>query len=870
MSDPKSPEQAKRPAWAQNMDDAEWNKFYSSKQDGSSKNNAANAATNNTGSNIQEEIISASAKSMENKDNFDLESGKSTVSNKGVDIPSREEIEAVIVKTNKPEPSGPSTHFDKSATASGKVDLPEEKKSKYSFTAKEEKTQPTTTPRHTGRPGQVAGAPERPVRGYGVLTLLPLLTLTILLTIHTASFIYTQSGQLLLENPQQITAAKALNFPDNFFIPTVSNETIKEISPGQYWFLGAVFKLSPFSDSVNLHIAAAIAALLMLWSAYSLCKAAIPKNKGVAFSTGLILLSSVIFLGGAWFFSPEMLAIALATLAQALLLKGLKRPSGAYLYFVPGMILGALAILTDGLLIALLLFIPIVFYLVVTADVRRFSSADFIAGLVVLIVALTAWAGGATFFLGWGKVSGYIFPLNAVLAGDPVVFSINEMILYGCVLLLPWLFLPVLLLDRIIVKIPGIGKSVKTEKGQGTLFVIIALLTGFAVLAIDGVSHPALGLAVLPPLAILASRAVLYMSRSRARIFILLTALIFAALTALLALKAGGFGTTLLPWSLDLWAIIPLIGAAVFCTLFLARAAQVSAGKALLLVYAICWLFIAQVFLFAGMPASAKHLKFSDIETAIAEKTSKADWTVAYLNTPAWAADYDTASHKKVSTWKEIQDIAKSAPVLAVIPESEWEELDKEQYPFKKLESQILVLTSYVLVQSASSGQPLTDTPGQEHEDTAPVELESILPPTNATTEETGEVEVTEEQAPAGLNTRNATPETMEQPETQNHEQADVQNAASIIEAATGGNNTQQDEAQASIKPLGQAGQNSTSYPEPAVEAEKPEPAITQEEVISTTYVPKAMRQIDLVYGKISGMPEMTIVVRYKEIKQVN
>ena len=871
MSDQNSPNQGKRPAWAQHMDDAAWNEFYAPRRGKDQRNEDAGAsgkAPKNPSSNIQEEIISARAKSMADKGYLDPENEKTATSGPQLNVPSQEEIEAAIVKNRQENPAD--EHEKPTAPASGL----EKEKNVDNFGPKGNEAGSTpSSPPPPRKPVKTAADPERPVRGYGLLVFIPLLTLTILLAIHTVGFIYTQSNQIVMENPDQIEVAKSINL-SNFFIPSFDGQTLKEATPGQYWFLGAIFKLSPFSDIVNLHMAGAVAALIMLWGTYLLCKIAIPRNKTIAFSTGLILLSNIVFLGGAWFFRTEMLGIALVTLAQAFMLKGLKKPSGAYLWFIPAMLLGALSILSSGIAMSLLLFIPLILYLLVSGNPGRIRSTDFLAGLICLIGLPGAWLGGALFFAGWEKVSSYMFPLVFVAGGDPILFTAGELITYACLLLLPWLILPLLLVDRIFLKIPSFKGGLKTEKGQGILFASTALIGAAAILAIDRFAHPVLGLAILPPMGILAARAVVYMSRSRAKIFILFTALIFTALTALLALRAGGFGTSILPWNIGLWALIPMIGATAFCTLFLARATQVSDGKAMVLVYAICWLLLGQVFLFAAMPSSAKYLQLNEIQAAIKEKTSQSAWTVAYFNTPAWAAGYDLKDSKQVKNLEEIEELASTTQLLLVMPEAEWENLDKKQAPLKKTRSQVLLLTKYILAQSIDAGPPFALSPNPEEplnnaqapEETLPAEQNATMDApalpedaVNSGQEETNDRSVVEKSDGFARDDK----------ETPSGQNATDGAAGPALQDSRAGDTTQKQDT-GITEPLNGAEENTTPQkPEPA-EKEKTEDSANQEEIVSTTYTPKAMRQIDLVYGTIPGMPEMSIIVRYREIKRID
>ena len=765
MADPKKPEPDKRPAWARHLDDSVWKSYYcvadsaektalakteDQVMDTNDDGRADSQQTAFTGSTIQEGDNSASINQLTEIGSKAAQPDQSNSPEFG--LPSKEEIEAVIVKSTPattPELSQPASgkHSDKteghSEDHAGKpaenaeTDAPES-----GHPAPADKTEPEsgTSDRASAKRGRVAPDPERPIRGYGVLSSLPMLTLTVLLLIHAASFIYSYSNEVIMQDSRQITLAQNLAAnSDNLFVPALDGQIIQEITPVQYLFLGGIFKALPFAAPLNMHIAGVLAALLFLWGICLLSKAAIPNNKGTVFGAGLAAMSCVLFLGGVWIFRTEILAVALLSFAQAMLFCGLQKQERAFAWFMPGMFLGGISILCGGPIMALGLFIPLAVYLLFTGSLKRFISKDLLAGLLTLLATLGLWFAGAIYAVGFDHVLDYLAAFNPSSAGSGMHLSAYEILTLACVLLLPWALLPLLLFDRVLAGITGIFPALKTSRGQGILYLIAIMISALLIIGADSTDsliHPALWLVMLPALVILSAKAVLYMSRARARIFITVTALIFAAITAFSALKAGGFGWQVLPWEVPLWASIPLVGAAAFCTLFLARAAQVSAGRTQLLVYAICWLLFAQVFLFAGMPTAIKHLRFTEIQSVMTEKAAQANWAIAYLDTPAWAIDYSLPNLHKADTWSEMAKLAEQGPVLAVMPESDWKILDKKNCPFKKIESQVLLLTSYVLLQSGDALPPFAQTDNQT-DDRLPLS-NTVIPFTDNATHEEG------------------------------------------------------------------------------------------------------------------------------------
>ncbi|MBQ4133833.1 MAG: hypothetical protein IJD04_08910 [Desulfovibrionaceae bacterium] len=852
MTDSKTTDPLKRPAWARHLDDSVWQSYPKIKNgkvvsEGgrSSEQEATSDIASDTSvqsgfseATIQEDINSATPAAHESCTDAQGQGKDESTENKGhvqpdisgpaeaetsgyaFQMPSKEELEAVIVKSapamNESEVSpvqseateagqddatpennskellpgsedttgGESTPAAKAEGESGLDDAARARprKSRFSFTRKERRPEDAAAskraavdagsaktantaaseltseafsavsksdaadanrPSHAGRRGKVAPDPERPVRGYGVLTWLPLLTLTVLLMIHVASFIYSYAGETIMEDTRQITLAENLNAADNLFVPTLDGRPAAGISPGQYWFLGTVFKLSPFNSALDLHLAGALAALLFLWGGYLLGKSALPNNKGANFGAGLVILSSVVFLGGAWFFRPEILAIGLLSLAQAALFRGLQKPERAFLWLVPGMILAGLSILCGGSIMAIGLFVPLMIYLLLTGNINRFAAKDMLAGLVALALVIGLWFAGACVNAGLDTALSCLAAFSPIAGDYSTQLSASELAVFAMIMLLPWATLPLLLIDRLLFKIGKIRAALSTPKGQGILYLTAVMIAALLIICADiydGNVHLALGLTLLPPLAALSARAVLNLSRSRARAFIIITALIFASLTALLSLKAGGFGGRVLPWELSLWAIVPLIGTAAFCTLFLARAAQVSAGRTQLLVYAICWLLMAQVFLFAAMPTVKTYLNFNEFQSILADKTRQESWTPVYLNTPAWAADYSLPGVQTATSWATVADLAQSGPVLAVMPEVDWQNLDKKEYPFKKLDDEVLLLSNYVLAQSGPAR--LLSTPTSEG-----TEKEAVISDAAAPLPLNGEQNATEEAA---------------------------------------------------------------------------------------------------------------------------
>lgn len=265
------------------------------------------------------------------------------------------------------------------------------------------------------------------------------------------------------------------------------------------------------------------------------------------------------------------------------------------------------------------------------------------------------------------------------------------------------------------------------------------------------------------------------------------------------------------------------------------------------------------------MPSSAKYLQLNEIQAAIQKKTSQSAWTVAYFNTPAWAAGYNLKNSKQVENLKEIEELANTTQLLLVMPETEWEKLDKKDVSLKKMESQIFLITKYILAQSVTPEPPFIRPPNAE-EPLNPAETpESPLPAgQNASIEAPALLENSGNSGQEEINNQNA--EISGNSTIQgNAARASDQNATD----SEAGENPQEQDA-GITKPLLKPEEDATPQKPGAAEKEKTEDRARQEETVFTTYTPKAMHQIDLVYGKIPGMPELSVIVRYREIKQID
>lgn len=519
---------------------------------------------------------------------------------------------------------------------------------------------------------------EQPVRGYKALIFIPLLTLAVLLAIHTSSFIYNFSDNLVLQNPTQIEMAQSLNGNSTFFVPTLDNLPVKNISPAALWFLAAIYKWIPAPELLNLHLAAAITALLVLAGTCLLSRGTTPARKDVALSAGLVLLASPLFLGLAWVFKTEMLVLALYTFSLALLFLGLHKEKSAFYYVVPGMILGALGVLGCGpaLLIPLLL-TPFLF-LLLSGRIKRLAAKDTVWGFAALLIILALWLIGAITLNGSAILKDYLTPWWLANAELQANLSLKQQIIFAGVLLLPWLLLPLLLIDRIaldLVKVSALRESLRTQAGQGKLFLICSLLGVLPLLALDKLEHPLLALLLLPGIAVLAARTVLNMNLSRARVFTVFCALLLLALAAFMALLPTETLSSILPWQFSFLQVAPLAAAALLCVFILLRAAKTCAGRALFVTLAISWLLMAQVFLVFGLPTLMPYLKLDHLRSDILTEADK--YQTVLLDVPAWANYPPLPGAVTRKNWSEVKEMLYDYSVQVVLPASLWSDLNQ-------------------------------------------------------------------------------------------------------------------------------------------------------------------------------------------------
>ena len=872
---PENKNENQRPAWAQNMDEGQWEK---SKNADSKIENNAETGTSPIENNSETDTSPKVSTNNIQEDNISASTNVSAAESK---VPSLEELEAAIVKkseTKKAEPSEPKQsspakeHSDPKDTLEKPADLqgssspssnppssnPDVEKNQAQNADKKisKVANLSSSSKFSYKPNTQADEAERPVRGYGILTFLPLLTLTILLTIHVISFIYSYSNKILVQNTVQVEVAKNLQLNGDLFIPTLQHITESAVSPAQLWYLSAFYKWLPFSDAINLHLAAAISALLLLCAVYLYSKAAVPGNKAVAFSAGLVLLSSTLFLAGAWFFNPIVLATALLFFSYYFVFKGLKHPTPALRYFIPGMILAALAVLAGGIVIAIAFIITLFVYLLISNQLKRLACKDLPIGLAVFAGILGLWLIGALVFRGVDGISAYLLPFSLTQGTCEVTWSLQHKLIFAGIFLLPWIVAPTLLVDQIVQKLSSLRSSLQTEDGQGTLFLICSLFAAAAVLAIDCLNHPMLLILSLPPVAVLAGRAVLYMKRPRARIFIFITALLFVALTGLIIAMATPWGKDILPWDLSIWTVAPLAGASIFCAVFMVRAAQVSAGKTMLLGFAICWLLMAQVFLFTGMPVALASL---NIDPKLTSLPTTSPTPAPAPQNPVNPNDNATGNSTGNATGNSMGNSMGNAGELA------------ENTP-SSLAMPVFNATLPSTIPSMNATLPST-VPAFDNATNATNATDATNATSNSASNATVPADTTN-QNDKNSHTQNATIEN----QGENSEEMPLKFVPFVN--GTFFEQSEQPNVNAtnpSLLPLPTPVESTTAANalQPPVQASSQATAnvtaapVLAEETIITTFSPKKVNKLNLVYGTIPAPPEFVISVRYRSVKQI-
>ena len=402
-----------------------------------------------------------------------------------------------------------------------------------------------------------------------------------------------------------------------------------------------------------LPLATCLSTLFFILLTWALARA-VGCDRKTALASGLVLLTSLSFMGLPRAFGGDVLFAAVLTLSSLCLYKGWVKDFSP-LWLMSGFALTALATLAGGLIGLLLPLLTSLFFLLWRGTFRRAGGRDGALAFGLMLVLLLCWGTLMAFSDGGAESlkallsDNYAAPLQEAwnLAGRESGTIVGDLAL----LWLPWTALVVFLPWE---EAGQCLKAVVTNRtrrpGQGWLWcsAIVALL----VPALLGADMTFLILPMLAPLAILTAQGLLSLSAGSSRFFFLLVSIALFALGALFA------AATILPhFSAETPALLkalqpeplPLIPALVKClglilfALLLGKATRRSfACGALLVMCILTVLYTAPLAYFSPVPVSA-----AICPPAMQPMPAQADPVPASSETPAVSPNSATPTEPK-------------------------------------------------------------------------------------------------------------------------------------------------------------------------------------------------------------------------------
>ena len=285
-----------------------------------------------------------------------------------------------------------------------------------------------------------------------------------------------------------------------------------------------------------LPLASALATLFLVLLTWGLARAT-GNDRRTAFAAGLVLLTSLSFMGLPRLSGGDMLFASILTLGSLCLYRGWLKAS-APLWLFAGFALIALSTLAGGLLGLALPLLTSLIFLIWRGTFRRAGARDGALAFGLMLVLLLVWATTIAFTDGGRDLlqalieNEYAAPLREAWALQGRDSWIIVALL--ALLWLPWtLLLPFLPWGRLGACVRAIATNRTQRPGQGWLWC--SVIVTLAVLALLGANMPVLLIPLLPPLAILTAQGLLSLSPGASRGFFLLLGLLFLLLGLLFA-----------------------------------------------------------------------------------------------------------------------------------------------------------------------------------------------------------------------------------------------------------------------------------------------------------------------------------------------
>lgn len=477
--------------------------------------------------------------------------------------------------------------------------------------------------------------------------------------------------------------------------------------PVYFWFMWLVSKLGGGATPVTFFASSALSALLYLFATHFMCRRIANEDNTTSLITGLFFLTSLYFIGLGQYLRMDLLFGVFILASQFFFYFGVNNEQNNA-YNVLAFVLAGVATLTKGPLGAVFPLLGVIVFLAWKGDLRRLFRKDMLLGLVLMLLMLAAWVGGAYMIEGKAYIDNIFYKqiyrraVNTWHHEEPFYYYLTALPL----VCLPWTFIVVLLPFR------RLGKAAfwkdlweRRRAAQGTTYLWVLFLTGFCMLSLLSGKVAIYLLPVLAPLAILGAKglrraAELHHGR-------LPWMWICVALFCFIMVLAAPFFEIFCPWPVTVAGLgfVTLIMGATGAAVLAVR--RMGIGPALA-VFVLGITLVLQPLKLMTLPSINTGMSPKAMAMVIRDYVSHGFSPAAY---DIYSGIFTYYAGRDILESDYFEDMAKNfaehpGKGIAVFKEKDWKRWDKKPEGLKVVFRQWIVDRPYVLVSNEASATP--------------------------------------------------------------------------------------------------------------------------------------------------------------------
>ncbi|SHN50218.1 ArnT family glycosyltransferase [Desulfovibrio litoralis] len=421
-------------------------------------------------------------------------------------------------------------------------------------------TEPTTNPTQTINKAfkitaDNASSPTIISRIFNILAFMPLLTLSILYIAQT--FFLIDNHELWYSD--EVRHGDVLRYlleSKDWFVLHLNGEFYPDKPPLYFLFLVGLKYILVFLDQTLaptltsltgfnisflnqerivpqlMSLGASISGLFFLWSSYFFAKLVGRFDRRLSFATGLVLLSSIYFMGTTHYARMDLFFGSLIIISQIFLFKAVQKDK-SFPLMISAFVFMGLATLTKGPLGFAFPLLSVIVYLLWQKRLRRLIASDFFIALGVGIAVTLSWFVILILRFDFNYVYSSIVDRQVIQRGLDAWHHKKAWYMY--IWLLPLIYLPFSLLLPL-ANFKNLKQRILSSREpeyQGLSYIWIFALTGFILLSLISTKIHIYLLPLFAPLAAISAKQILSFSERKSLYFRYILA-IFATLLILI------------------------------------------------------------------------------------------------------------------------------------------------------------------------------------------------------------------------------------------------------------------------------------------------------------------------------------------------